>query len=85
MKKVVGVNFRENGRTYFFNPNKLELKIGDNVIVETKMGQEFGTVKILNREIDETKLKEPLKDVLKIATRNDIKHQEENMEEDMEY
>ncbi len=82
MKKVVGVNFRENGRTYFFNPNDLELKIGDQVIVETKMGQEFGTVKILNREIDETKLKEPLKDIIKIATRNDIKHQEENIEEE---
>lgn len=82
MKKVVGVNFRENGRTYFFNPNNLELKIGDQVIVETKMGQEFGTVKILNREIDETKLKEPLKDVIKIATRNDIKHQEENIQEE---
>lgn len=82
MKKVVGVNFRENGRTYFFNPNGLDLKIGDKVIVETKMGQEFGTIKIVNREIDETKLKEPLKDVLKIATRNDIKHQEENIQEE---
>lgn len=82
MKKVVGVNFRENGRTYFFNPNSLELKIGDQVIVETKMGQEFGKIKILNREIDETKLKEPLKDVIKIATRNDIKHQEENIQEE---
>ena len=84
MKKVVGVNFRENGRTYFFNPNSLELKIGDQVIVETKMGQEFGKIKILNREIDETKLKEPLKDVIKIATRNDIKHQEENIQEEEE-
>lgn len=82
MKKVVGVNFRENGRTYFFNPNDIDLKLGDKVIVETKMGQEFGTIKLVNREIDETKLKEPLKDILKIATRNDIKHQEENMQEE---
>lgn len=82
MKKVVGVNFRENGRTYYFNPNGLDLKIGDNVVVETKMGQEFGTIKAINREIDETKLKEPLKDIIKIATRNDIKHQEENIKEE---
>lgn len=82
MKKVVGVNFRENGRTYYFNPNGLDLKIGDNVIVETKMGQEFGTIKAINREIDETKLKEPVKDIIKIATRNDIKHQEENIKEE---
>ena len=82
MKKVAGVNFRENGRTYFFNPDKFDLKIGDKVIVETKMGQEFGIVKIVDREIDETKLKEPLKDIIKIATRNDEAHQQENIKEE---
>lgn len=78
MLKVVGVNFKDKGRTYFFNPNKLNLHLGDKVIVETSMGKELGKVKIVGREIDETRLKDPLKNVIKIATKEDIKHEEQN-------
>ena len=82
MTKVVGISFRENGRGYFFNPKKFELKIGDKVLVETKMGEELGIVKINNRKIDETKLKEPLKNVIRIASVEDEKHEKENQEEE---
>ena len=51
MIKVAGVSFRENGRTYFFNPNGIDVKLGDKVIVETKMGKEFGIIKIVNRAL----------------------------------
>ena len=49
MIETVGVNFRGKGRTYFFNPNNIELKVGDKVVVETKMGKELGTIKFVNR------------------------------------
>lgn len=78
MQKVVGINFRDKGRTYFFNPNHLELHLDDKVIVETKMGKELGKVKIASRVIDETKLKEPLKKVIKKASRHDIEHEIQN-------
>lgn len=78
MQKVVGINFKDKGRTYFFNPNKLDLHLGDKVIVETSMGKELGKVKVADREIDETRLKEPLKNVVKKATKEDIKHEEQN-------
>ena len=78
MTKVVGVRFRNFGKIYFFDPGDLELKEGDSVIVETSMGQELGTIKIYNREIDETKLKNPLKKIIKVATKEDLKHQEKN-------
>lgn len=82
MIKVAGVSFRENGRTYFFNPNGIDVKLGDKVIVETKMGKEFGIIKILNREIDEKKLKDPLKNILKLASKEDEKHHKDNLKEE---
>lgn len=82
MIKVAGVSFRENGRTYFFNPNGIDVKLGDKVIVETKMGKEFGIVKIVNREIDDKKLKDPLKNIIKIASKEDEKHHKDNLKEE---
>jgi len=78
MIKVAGVQFRDNGRIYFFNPNGVQLNIGDKVIVETKMGPEFGKVVNLNKQVDETKIAEPMKNVLRIATAKDIEHQADN-------
>ncbi len=44
MTKVIGVRFRRAGKVYFFSPGKLEIRHGDNVIVETARGVEFGSV-----------------------------------------
>ena len=79
MTRVIGINFRENGKIYFFNPADYSLKIGDKVIVETKLGKELGTVKTSLREIDESKLKEPVKKVLRMASKEDEMHQLENI------
>ena len=38
MIKVVGVRFRSAGKIYFFDPQKLEIKKGDHVIVEKITG-----------------------------------------------
>ncbi len=82
MKKVIGVRFRKPGKIYFFDPGYLDIRNGDFVIVETSMGQELGTVVIKSRIIDETKLKEPMKKVKKIASIPDQKHQEDNIKEE---
>ncbi len=44
MTRVIGVRFRTAGKIYFFAPGKFEIKQGDNVIVETARGVEFGRV-----------------------------------------
>ena len=44
--EVVGVQFKQVGKKYFFDPNGFELKKGDYVLVETVRGMEFGTVVI---------------------------------------
>lgn len=78
MAKIVGISFRDNGKIYFFKINDFKVSMGDLVIVETKMGQELGKVRTSVREIDESKLKDPLKDILKVANPEDVKHQKQN-------
>ncbi len=79
MVKVVGVKFRKPGKIYFFNPGNLDLKNGDNVIVETTLGQEYGTVVVNVRELPENKIEKDLKKIIRVANKEDKKHQEENV------
>ena len=72
MVKVVGVKFTDGGRIYYFSPGKLNVKISDNVIVETERGTQFATATtdIINQDAEKVFL--PLKDVIRIATKEDI-------------
>lgn len=79
MGKVVGVKFRKPGKIYFFDPGKLDIKIGDNVIVETSLGKEYGVVAINPRELPEEKLEKEIKKIIRVADKEDKKHQEENL------
>ena len=81
MINVIGVRFRSPGKVYFFDPAGFDVKLQDKVIVETAMGKELGTVEIVNREIDEAKLKDSIKKVVKIADKKDIEHQKQNIKE----
>ncbi len=76
MKKIVGVRFKKPGKIYFFDPEDLEINMGDKVIVETAMGEEFGEVVINKRELPEEKIANPLKKVVRIATEQDLKNME---------
>ena len=77
MKKIIGVRFRRLGKIYFFDPQYLILKKGDYVIVDTADGEDIAEVMIPNRKMDEEKIIEPLKKVLRIANHKDMKHYEE--------
>ena len=78
MIKVIGVRFRAAGKIYFFDPGKLEIKKGDNVIVETARGVEFGTVVGDPKQVTDDQVIQPLKPVLRVATERDKKQEEEN-------
>ena len=71
MIKVIGVRFRKAGKVYYFDPAQMEIKMGDHVIVETARGIEFGEVVLGVREVDEKKVIQPLKSVIRMATKND--------------
>jgi len=77
LKKIVGVRFKKLGKIYFFNPERLYIKKGDMVVVETSQGEELGEVMIPNRMVEDEKIIAPLKKVVRIATKRDIKHAEE--------
>ncbi len=78
MIKVIGVRFRTAGKIYFFDPLKFDIKKGDNVIVETARGIEFGTVVSAPKEVEEEKVIQPLKPVLRIATEKDKEQEAAN-------
>ncbi|MCH5344136.1 MAG: stage 0 sporulation family protein [Acetatifactor sp.] len=78
MTKVIGVRFRTAGKIYFFDPLKFEIKRGDHVIVETARGIEYGTVVSGVREIEDEKITQPLKPVIRIANERDNEQQASN-------
>ena len=82
MTKVIGVRFRRAGKVYFFSPGKLEIRHGDNVIVETARGVEFGSVVTGPREVEEERISQPLKSVIRIANRDDYRREEKNREKE---
>ena len=78
MAKVTGVRFKKAGKIYFFNPKDLELEKGMNVIVDTANGEEYGEVVIDYKEIDDSEIQEPFREVIRIVDENDIKMYNEN-------
>ena len=76
--EVVGVQFKQVGKKYFFDPNGFELKKGDYVLVETVRGMEFGTVVIAPKLVGEEDVFLPLKPVMRIATEEDIEKHRQN-------
>ena len=84
MTKVIGVRFRRAGKVYFFSPGKLEIHHGDNVIVETARGGEFGNVVTGPREGEEERISQPLKSVIRIANKDDYRREEKNREKEKE-
>ena len=71
MVKVIGVRFRNAGKIYYFDPAGKNITAGQHVIVETARGIEFGIVVLGCREVEESKVIQPLKSVIRMATPED--------------
>lgn len=84
MIKVVGVRFKPAGKIYYFDPDKKWIKEGDFVIVETVRGIEYGQVVVGPKMVKEEDIVQPLKKVLRLATAEDIKINQENKEKEKE-
>ncbi|HHX80432.1 MAG TPA: stage 0 sporulation family protein [Acholeplasmataceae bacterium] len=80
MKKVVGIDFKEVGKIYWFDVGNFKLKANDKVVVETIRGLELGTVVQEILEVAECELEHELKPVIRVATKNDLKAYEDNLE-----
>ena len=82
MTKVIGVRFRTAGKIYYFGPKDIEFKRTDHVIVETARGVEYGTVVLPNMEVDDSKITQPLKNVIRKATADDDEREKRNREKE---
>lgn len=84
MEKVIGVRFRTAGKVYFFDPGNFEIKKNDHVIVETARGIEYGTVVSPPAEVEDEKVVQPLKAVLRIANQKDDEQEAANKQKEKE-
>ncbi|MCX7780868.1 MAG: stage 0 sporulation family protein [Negativicutes bacterium] len=82
MQTVVGVRFKKAGKIYYFDPGTLPIVSGDNVIVETVRGLEYGSVVIGPRQVDDKDIVTPLKPVLRKATAEDTAKVRENRQKE---
>jgi len=78
MRKIIGIRFRTAGKVYYFDPLDFDIKKGDHVIVETARGIEYGTVVGDIKELEEEKINQPLKPVIRIAKERDDRQQADN-------
>lgn len=79
MEKVIGVNFNDSKKIYYFLVNNFDIWKGIGVIVETERGLQFGKVITDLLEVDASKLNSSLKNVVRIADKNDIVVNENNI------
>ena len=71
MVKIIGVRFRSAGKVYYFDVKEFELHIGDHVIVETARGPEYGVVSMRARTVADDMVAQPLRSVIRVATKED--------------
>ena len=76
--EIIGINFREAGKIYYFAPGKHTLEVGKMVIVDTSRGVEIGTVKIPNKLVPEADIISPLKEIIRPATEEDLERDAKN-------
>ena len=81
MINVCGVKFSEKGRMYYFKKNGIKIDLDMKVIVETERGLQLGTIVKADKEIEEKNLVTPLKNVVRVASKYDLKQFAKNEKE----
>jgi PSP1 len=84
VKEVVGIKFKKPGKIYFFDPAGLKLNLQDMVIADTANGEEFAKIAMANKLMPDEKIIEPLRKVIRLANKKDIKQNEENKAKERE-
>ena len=82
--RVIGVRFRNAVKVFYFNPGEWVVRHGNHVIVETVRGIEYGTVVGFPMNIKVSKLAQPLKDVIRVATPEDDEIERRNRAKERE-
>src|SRR5688572_4393470 len=72
MPVVVGVRFKDSGKTYHFDPRAVQLAVGDWAIVETVRGPELGRIAAAPAELSVEEVLGDLRPVLRRASQADM-------------
>ncbi len=81
MIRVIGVNYKENGKVYHFSPGDEEYTLKEPVVVETERGEQLGYIATEPFEMEDEKLKSALSRIIRKATDKDLKKNEKNRED----
>ena len=84
MTEVISIRFKNGGKDYFFDPDGNKVKVGDKIIVEMQRGKEMGTVSEINHEVDDDRIVQPLRKMVRFATQKDFDRIEENHKKEAE-
>ena len=84
MATVIGVRFKKAGKVYYFDPDGIWPRPGDNVIVETARGVEMGEVVTGSRSVSDAQIVTPLKKVIRVANEEDVRRAETNEQRERE-
>ncbi len=82
MAEIIGVRFKSAGKIYYFDPDGQQVSAGDQVIVETSRGTECGEVVTPNREVPDKDVVQPLKKLIRVATKQDLERLKRNREKE---
>ncbi len=83
MTNIIGIRFKNMGKVYYFASAGYTFRKGDHAIVETARGLECGEVVMGNRDMEDSEIIKPLKDVVRPATAEDVRHAKENAEKEV--
>ena len=84
MVEVVSIKFKNRGKSYYFSPNKLDIRTGDRVIVETSKGLEIADCVHGNHQVEDNAVVQPLRPVARVATADDLRVAELNKKREKE-
>ena len=84
MTEVISVKFKNRGKSYFFAPNGKTVKTGEQVIVETSKGLEIADCCQGNHMVEDTAVIQPLRPVVRVATRDDLRVAQINKQREKE-
>ncbi len=82
MTEIIGVRFKSTGKIYYFSPGEKTIERGERVIVETSRGVECGEVVVPNHQVRDENLVAPVKEIIRIATPNDLRIAEQNRQKE---
>jgi len=78
MAEVIGVRFKNTGKVYYFDPDGKKVEAGGYAVVETARGVECGEIAMENRDVPDDAIVQPLKKLIRVATKDDMRRVAEN-------